>query len=122
MSAITVVENSISDLVANASLLCRVQSWVSLEHASARLVAHGQKRFCSRAVSENDDQSVREVSQVPSVVALCPRNSVGGDVATSSVETSPDRWRPMIRCQAMASRQRSVKGSRLGREGCASGA
>ena len=84
----------------------------------ARLVVHGQKRFSSRAVAENDDQSVREVSQVPSVVALCPRNSVGGDVATSSVETSPDRWRPMIRCQAMASRQNSVKGSRLGRIGC----
>ena len=30
MSAITVVENSSSDLVANASLLCTVQSWVSL--------------------------------------------------------------------------------------------
>ena len=44
----------------------------------ARLVVHGQKRFCSRAVADDDDQSVREVSQVPPVVALCPRNSVGG--------------------------------------------
>ena len=83
----------------------------------ARLVVHGQKRFCSRAVADDDDQSVREVAQVPSVVALCPRKSVGGDVATSSVETSPDRWRPMIRCQAMESRQISVRGSRLGRVG-----
>ena len=68
-------------------------------------------------VADDDDQSVREVVQVPAVVALCPRNSVGRDLATSSVETSPDRWRPMIRCQAMESRQISVKGSRLGRVG-----